>query len=138
MITGRCYCGNVSVTSASEPFTVAYCHCADCKRWTGAPLPAFAAFEVGQVELIPRVDGKTFSKGVTRWCCDACGSPLLATFDYLADQVYVPLGLLEDAERLAPKVHCHAQAQHTWLHLSDNLPRSDGSGRDALNNSAKR
>ena len=133
-ITGRCYCGDVTFEIAANPLTVAYCHCADCRRWTGAPLPAFAAF----VEDAAPDFGEGFSvvEGVTRWICSRCGSPLAARFDYLPGQIYMPLGVLDQAADLAPRLHCHDGSRMPWLHLDDGLPRSDGSGRAALNDAA--
>ncbi len=132
-ITGRCYCGAITLTAQRPPQTVAYCHCGDCRRWTGAPLPAFAALAPEDVTVTPPL-GTPFSTtpGVERWVCAACGSPIAARFDYLPGQIYIPLGILDQAEALAPEVHCHAEAQMPWLHVADDLPRLEGSGRTAL------
>lgn len=135
-VTGRCYCGAISVT-AVNPQTVTYCHCQDCRRWTGAPLPAFAAFARANVSLEPAPEAKCFAKGVNRWCCPHCGSPLAAEFDYLPDQTYVPLGILDQADALQPERHAHADRQLPWLNLDDSLPRSGGSARDVLGRDAK-
>ena len=77
------------------------------------------------------------SQGVNRWFCPDCGSPLAATFDYLPGQVYVPLGLLDQAADLAPDQHCHDAARLPWLHIDDSAPRETASGRDRLNRAAK-
>ena len=42
--TGRCYCGGITLSAQESPQTIAYCHCTDCRRITGAPVAAFAAF----------------------------------------------------------------------------------------------
>ena len=131
-LTGRCYCGAVTLTASAEPQTVAYCHCADCRRWTGAPLPAFAAFDPDILALAPEVEEVAHPSGVTRRNCAQCGSPLTARFPYLPGQVYVPLGLLDQAGDFAPEVHCHAENAYDWLHQSDGLPREVGSARDKL------
>ena len=133
-ITGRCYCGAVSLRSGAAPLTVAYCHCYECRRWTGGPVGAFAAFRQGDVAMSPSPgDGVSHVAGVTRWNCKACGSPLMATFDYLPGQVYVPLGILDQAEDLPPRLHCHAGSCYSWLQIDDGLQRSEKSGRDQLN-----
>ncbi|WP_132858688.1 GFA family protein [Shimia isoporae] len=117
------------------PTTVAYCHCSDCRRWTGAPLPAFAAFGATDLTVSPEQDaGVSHSEGVTRWNCHSCGSPLMARFEYLPDQVYVPLGLLDQAADLPPALHCHSEAAYPWLHVDDDIPRITGTARDTLNN----
>ncbi|MEL7115166.1 MAG: GFA family protein [Pseudomonadota bacterium] len=113
--------------------TVTYCHCSDCKRWTGAPLPAFAAVPRDSVVLTPAVEPRHFGEAVTRWMCPDCGSPLAANFAYLPTQTYVPLGILDNLDDVAPSMHAHAQSELAWLHLGDDLPRVTGSARDALN-----
>lgn len=133
-ITGRCYCGAVLLRSTAPPITVAYCHCTDCRRWTGAPLPAFAAFNAADLTATPdQGTGSFHAEGVTRWNCAPCGSPLMAQFEYLPDQVYVPLGLIDQAADLPPALHCHANAAYPWLHVRDNAPRITGTARDTLN-----
>lgn len=131
--SARCYCGASALSLLGTPETVAYCHCIDCRRWTGAPLPAFAAFAEGDVVADPPLGvGKSFAKGVTRWTCADCGSPMAATFEYLPGQIYVPLGVIAEADQLPPRLHCHTDAAMPWLHIDDDLPRHGGTGRAAL------
>lgn len=134
VVTGRCYCGATRLSSLAPPLTVAYCHCADCRRWTGAPVGAFAAFNRADLTTEPALGaGTSHHPAVRRWNCDHCGSPLAATFDYLPGQIYVPIGLLDQADALPPKIHCHADKGMPWLHIADDIERATGSGRDALN-----
>jgi len=114
---------------------VAYCHCADCRRITGAPVGVFAAFAKDALTVSTAMQAPaTINPGVQRWFCPTCGSPLAATYDYLPGQIYVPLGLLDQADDIAPEQHTHADTALSWFHLSDDLPRFPGSGRDRLNN----
>lgn len=132
LITGRCYCGASLVTARTNPQIVSYCHCSDCRRITGAPVAAFAAFAPQDVSITPDPAQFSASVGVIRQFCPACGSPLMASFDYLPDQVFVPLGILDQAESLPPQLHSHAQAKLTWLHISDDLDRNSASARTSL------
>lgn len=131
--TGRCYCGAVRLRMSSAPQVVAYCHCTDCRRWTGGPVGAFAGFAAGDLMPTPEL-GPSFScvTGVHRWSCQTCSSPLAATFDYLTGQIYVPLGILDQAADLKPQIHCHEDARLPWLKITDELPCASGSGREAL------
>ena len=117
----------------SEPITIAYCHCQDCKRWTGSPLPAFAAFDQHALSFDEGLAKRFAVDGVRRWCCRQCGSPLMAQFDYLPDQTYVPLGIFDDLSGLHPEMHCHVESALPWLKIDDALHRENGSARDKLN-----
>jgi len=137
-VTARCYCGASVLSFGADPLCVTYCHCSDCRRWTGAPLPAFAAFdETALTEMPPSGQRASHTPGVERWTCRACGSPLAARFDYLPGQIYVPLGVIDQAHGLPPQSHCHDGSRLPWLHLDDDLPRAEGSNRAALSDAGK-
>ncbi len=127
----RCYCGATQLEVHGAAQTVAMCHCADCKRWTGAPAPAFAAFDPKCVSGLDG-NGVQINAGVRRWNCNSCGSPLAATFDYLPQQIYLPLGIIENADDLVPQVHCFANRALPWLHMDDDIPKENGTARDTL------
>lgn len=132
-ITGRCYCGGITLSAQEAPQTVVYCHCTDCRRITGAPVAAFIAFEENAVQVSPAWPASmSFAPGVTRWSCPDCGSPLAAAFDYLPSQIYVPLGLIDQAAQLPPELHAHDRYRLPWLQIVDDLPRVGCSSRVIL------
>ena len=133
-LTGQCFCGASTIVATQRPETVVYCHCIDCRRATGAPITAFAAFDAGAVTFTPN-EGKSVSvvKGAARSFCEGCGSSLSGRYDYLPGQVYIPIGLFDQADTLAPQVHAHTSAAVPWLHVEDDLPRFDQSARTQLN-----
>ncbi|WP_252946025.1 GFA family protein [Oceanicola sp. 502str15] len=133
---GRCYCGDCQITARSEPEAVSWCHCADCRRLTGAPAAAFAAFPEEAVTLTPTPTPLEATPGVTRWACPRCGSALAARFSYLPGQLYLPLGVLDAADSLAPALHSHHASRLSWLHIADDAPRHAGTARDALSDEA--
>ncbi|MEM6636205.1 MAG: GFA family protein [Pseudomonadota bacterium] len=121
------------------PQTVAYCHCADCRRVTGAPVAAFAAFATDDVVFSPdNGPSVSWASGVTRHFCPDCGSPLAGFYDYLPGQVFVPIGLLDQADRLRPELHAHDGARLDWLCIEDDLERTHGSSRAALTAAGRR
>jgi hypothetical protein len=136
-ISGRCYCGATRIRATQAPNVVAYCHCADCRRVTGAPVAAFAAFDETAVIFTPN-DGRkvTVNPGVTRNFCETCGSPLAGRYDYLAGQVFVALGLLDQASDLAPQLHAHESRRLPWLHIEDGLERIGQSARSELDDAS--
>ena len=132
-ITGRCYCGKTRLTLARPPSDCVYCHCSDCRRWTGAPVAAFLQAHPEDLKVDPDPGEVEHVHGVERRACGTCGSPLTARFAYLENQVFIPVGILDDPDATAPSFHCHSNAQVAWLHLEDDLSRSEGSGLDVLN-----
>ncbi len=133
VITGRCYCGLITFYTSSKPQTVAYCHCTDCRRATGGPVSAFAAFSEGAIVFTPN-EGKriTVNSGVTRTFCERCGSSLTGRYDYLPNQIYISLGVIDQADDLAPEMHGHEAQRLSWLHIVDDLTRSESTTRDML------
>lgn len=138
MLTGRCYCGSVRLQADAPPEAVCYCHCEDCRRVTGAPVAAFACFPADAVKVEPDPGRRSAVPGVHRRFCTDCGSPLTAEFEYLPGQVYVPVGVMDDASALAPELHAHADRCLSWLHIADDLPRSNGSARTELSSAGER
>lgn len=133
-LTGRCYCGRTTIKASKPPKTVAYCHCDDCRRSTGAPVAAYAAFDESDIVFAPGA-GKEISiaKGVVRSFCPSCGSPLSGRYDYLPGTVYVPIGLIDNADDYPAELHAHSENRLSWLNLADGLPRHAGSARTQLN-----
>lgn len=134
MVTGRCYCGRSTFKASKPPKTVAYCHCDDCRRSTGSPVAAYAAFNEHDIVFAPDT-GKQISGGgvAVRSFCPSCGSPLTGRYDYLPGTVYVPVGLLDHADDFPAELHAHNDNRLPWLHLLDELPKHSGSARTQLN-----
>ncbi len=138
VFTGRCYCGATTVRTTQAPQTIAYCHCIDCRRWTSAPVAAFAAFDEKVVTFAPN-EGRhiTANPGVTRTFCATCGSPLTGRYDYLPGQVYIGVSIFDQSSDLEPKIHTHESERLSWLHIDDDLERISSSGRSKINEASK-
>ena len=136
-ITGRCYCGAISVKVTDAPQIVCLCHCVDCRRVSGAPMVAVAAFDTDAVTFEPD-EGYSVSlvPGAVRNFCGDCGSPLSFRGDYVPDQIYVPLGLLDQAGELEPDVHSYDSQRLPWLHIDDDIERFDNSAQTRLSQAA--
>ncbi len=133
VLTGRCYCGKTTVSTTQMPQTVAYCHCSDCRRWTSAPVAAFAAFDEKAVTLFPD-EGRQVNAnpGVTRTFCTSCGTPLTGRYDYLPGQIYIGVSIFDQCNDLTARMHTHESSRLTWLHIDDDLPRIASTGRSKL------
>lgn len=138
VLSGRCYCGAITFRTTQEPQTVAYCHCDDCRRATGGPVAAFAALDETAVTFSPNEGRKiTANPGVTRTFCADCGSSLTGRYDYLPGQVYISLGIVDQADDFAPKIHSHESERLTWLHIDDDLERVAATARSKINDAPK-
>lgn len=134
ILTGRCYCGASIINASRAPITISYCHCTDCRRWTGAPVAAFAAFKEQDFMILPN-EGRRIeaSSGVSRTFCTECGSPLTGRYDYLPNKVYISLSLFDQADDLVPSMHSHEANRLRWLHIKDDIERMPSSARSTLN-----
>lgn len=123
---GRCLCGGVRVRVTGEPLHVAYCHCADCRKASGAPTMVFAGYRTGEVEVNgePRTYGS--SPGVRRSFCGGCGTSLFyEDRERLPGEVYIAVGLFDEPGRFVPEEHAWDSRRLAWLGIQDGLPRYD-------------
>ena len=121
-IEGGCLCGALRWRAVGPPRWVAFCHCASCRRATGAPVTAYAGFAREQVMWSrgePRYHAS--SEGVRRGFCPTCGTPLTYEGARWPDEVHLHLGTLDDPERLVPTDHAFAEERLGWLKL-EGLP----------------
>ena len=123
-IEGRCRCGGYRFRAAAGPFRVSYCHCADCRRSTGAPVVVLLGFADEDVEILSGEAGTyRSSPGVERLFCPACGTPIAYRDAALPGETYYYLGLFADPARFPPRVHAFVSEQLPWLDIRDGLPR---------------
>jgi hypothetical protein len=115
MLTGGCRCGAVRYRAEIEdPNRHGLCHCADCRRSTGAPAVAWLAVPKDSFVVegtATRWDG---DNGAERYFCGTCGTSLYyfneAMLPGIADiqsatldqaDAYAPTAQIQCAERLA-------------------------------------
>ena len=104
---GQCMCGAVTVTATPVNDKLAVCHCAMCRRWTGAGLLGLMV-QPGYAALGPV---KTFASSdwAERAFCADCGSALwyrVTAPGKHSGETHMSAGLFEDAAggRLAYEV----------------------------------
>lgn len=130
VVEGGCFCGAVRIRTEGEPLAVVYCHCNDCRRWSGAPVSVFVGYPAGRFEMERDVSrAYESSPGVRRTFCGECGTALLYEDERLPGEVYVAVGAFDDPERFEPEAHSWASKRLSWLHIEDGLPRYEKSSR---------
>lgn len=122
-VDGGCVCGALRYRFNPKGAITDYCHCRTCRRWSGAPITAWAQVPVDQFEIVAGM-AKAFpssSRGI-RYFCDQCGSSVYM-MDSEGKSIGIMLGTLDNAEGLQPQGHGWVSEKIKWFHINDDLPR---------------
>ena len=124
MITGACLCGEVSFTF-SEPLVGArYCHCENCRKFSGTSPAAWAMGNTGAMQKHGDALVKRWNSGRGLRCfCSACGCPVWFESLDFPDIVAVPLGTIDQGEVPPPEKHLWMDSKPDWCVVQDNLPK---------------
>lgn len=122
--TGGCLCGAVRYRAWASPVRGVICHCAMCRRHSGAPALAFVHFPADAFEW---TDGApawyASSPFAQRAFCAQCGSTLGMREDVLHDRVQVCVGSLDTPARVRIDDHVWTRSRVSWFDVRDALPR---------------
>ena len=125
---GRCLCGSTRYRAGGEASHVGYCHCASCRRSSGAPFVAWATFPKASFAFSAGVPSRhRSSEPVVRSFCPRCGTPLTYEHSATPAEIDVTLASLDDAAGLAPGFHIWVSQKLPWVVLEDGLPRYEKS-----------
>ena len=91
--------------------------CQSCRRHTGAPVSAYAGFEVAKVRFTGELCHFESSPGVRRGFCGRCGSTLTYQGDRWPGEIHLHVGAFDDAATLPPTGHAFADERLPWLKL---------------------
>ncbi|MFC3126261.1 GFA family protein [Pseudoroseomonas globiformis] len=123
MLTGGCFCGAVRYEADGEPFHATWCHCADCRRSSGAP--AMAWFSVHRADF-RLTEGKLrqfkSSERAERGFCGDCGTSLTYEGKDLPE-LDVATATLDMPEKVPPRDHIWFRSHLDWVRPGDGLPQ---------------
>lgn len=122
--SGGCRCGAVRYTVKGAPHHVALCHCTDCRKSSGAPMVAWAAFSEEDF-AITQGAARTFNSSGTamRSFCPNCGTGLFyRNAEVLPGLVDIQSATLDDPNALPPAVHIQTAERLHWMTGLDALP----------------
>jgi hypothetical protein len=121
---GGCLCGAVRYAAGADPVRVVSCHCAMCRRASGAAFLTFVHFPAGAFAWTRGEPARYRSSAAAeRGFCPVCGSTLSMHEAVLADRVQVSLGSLDRPDRVRPDDHVWTSSQLPWLEVVDDRPR---------------
>lgn len=118
----HCFCGAVEIEARGLPLEMGYCHCSDCRAYSGAPLVSYVLWRQEDVRVSKGADLlASFNKsGMTeRTFCTRCGGHVLNQHPDLG-VVDMAAGMLESLA-FEPSVHLHYA--RTVLPIRDGLPK---------------
>jgi hypothetical protein len=122
--TGGCLCGAVRYRAGADPLRVVSCHCAMCRRASGAAFMTFVHFPAGAFAWEGQEPTRyRSSAAAVRGFCPICGSTLSMHEAVLADRVQVSLGSLDRPDLVRPDDHVWTSHQLPWLEVVDDRPR---------------
>ena len=126
--TGGCMCGETRFEAKGEPIDIAYCHCSDCRGYTGAPVVTWIAFDAQNVQFL-KGERKKFesSPGIHWGFCPSCGTSLTwegNSVTYSGNPIVeVHASTLDDPNEHIPTKHWFDSERLPWFDIADNLPR---------------
>jgi hypothetical protein len=119
---GTCFCGAVGFEADGEPMDMGYCHCGDCRAYSGAPVSSFTIWPADAVRVTKGEEHLGgFNKAGTshRRFCLRCGGHLFVQHPEwgLADVHAASLPTLD----FRPRSHINYAC--TVLPMKDGLPK---------------
>jgi hypothetical protein len=119
---GGCFCGNIRYHARGPAWDISHCHCADCRRSSGAAFVSWASFRPGAFAFTKGTPGEYRYDGRVRTFCRDCGTSL--TFrEERPDEIDITLASLDDPAQLTPEDHIWTEDQIALIKLADGLPR---------------
>ena len=122
-VEGGCLCGAIRYVALGDPIVALHCHCADCRRATGAPYSTWAVFPRGALTWRQREPRRVRYADRLRLSCPDCGTPIGVLPADDAAIIVVTAGSLDHPEVLKPACHTWTEDQLPWVEIGDALPR---------------
>jgi hypothetical protein len=129
VLTGGCLCGSVRYRIGGGPLGMYHCHCAQCRRASGASFATNLtvrsedfALDAGGRELASFES----SPGKRRHFCSRCGSPVFSRAEALPQLVSVRAGTLDGDPGVRPGAHLYVGAKAPWTEICDGVAQREG------------
>jgi hypothetical protein len=122
MSEGGCLCGAVRYRVVGTPLSSVICHCATCRRASGAPTVAWLTFHRGQFEIL-RGSPAVFqsSPGVLRRFCVTCGSALTYENSKNPTTIDITTASLDEPNRFPPTEEVWLEHKVSWQPIDASL-----------------
>jgi hypothetical protein len=129
VLEGGCLCGAVRYRIGGPVRNPCFCHCASCRRATGAAMVPWGTFAREAVHIVRgRLSEFRSSAEVSRGFCARCGTSLTYRHEARAGEIDVTLSTLDDPTLLPPRMHVWVADRLPWVVIGDALPQHPASG----------
>lgn len=122
MLTGGCHCGSVRYETADTPFERALCHCALCRRTTGAPAVAWFTVRESTLRLTGEPASHASSEHAVRTFCGRCGTQITFKDAAYGDRIDLTTASLDDPEAAPPVEQIWVKSRLPWMAAAHSLP----------------
>ena len=122
IIEGGCLCGAVRYEVRGKPCNVTHCHCADCRRSSGAAFVTWASFRRPDFRLTQGEPRELTWAGRLRSFCEQCGTPLTFMTGPEADAVDITVCSFDHPDLATPADHTWVEDRVPWIPPPDSLP----------------
>jgi hypothetical protein len=113
----------VRFTVSGTPLATSICHCASCRRASGAPAVAWVVVGAADFAFVAgRPVPFRSSPPVVRTFCGRCGTPLTYQHDESRDTIDVTTASFDFPERFAPAREIWLEHKLAWQPVNDTLP----------------
>lgn len=120
-LKGGCLCGAVRYQAAGPVTRVNHCHCAMCRRTSGAVAATWATVPLAGFTTVGSASEYRASDFATRSFCSVCGATLFWRRDG-ADSIDLAVGTLDDASGIAAERHDWSDGRLPGFVLDAHLP----------------
>jgi hypothetical protein len=123
---GSCLCGGVSYEIEGSTHNARYCHCANCRKFSGTAYAAWGLVQTSHLTVAPSAAVTKYdSGGGLRVFCAACGSPVWFEPAGMPQYRGIPLGVVDDRSVPAPQMHVWTRSKVPWASITDGLPQHE-------------
>ncbi|HWZ64602.1 MAG TPA: GFA family protein [Steroidobacteraceae bacterium] len=129
---GGCLCGAVRYEITAAVSNPCFCHCASCRRASGAPMVPWGTFARDSVRIThgPLTEFRSSARA-WRGFCARCGTPLTYRNEARSAEIDVTLATLDEPALIQPRMHVWVAERLPWLAIGDQLPQFAGGAGSA-------
>lgn len=126
-LRGSCLCSRVQYKVTDVFNYSGYCHCSECRKFSGSAFSAFGGVDENcfEIELGGEFVAYYEKSENTRLAfCKVCGSSLFGK-KVSSNMLHIRLGTLDEAPSQKPQAHVFVGSKADWFTFCDSLPQFD-------------